>query len=141
MFGNTFWAAPDPPKLDLRNICDYRTSGRLKYIQITPDVKGLLVCCAGWGVQGIHACTALSRPSRRIVDITERDIPCNLLFWAYFPINSRETIEDAWVNESRGHYGPSCLMVSCRVPCPPSGSYIDDFIASHIPREDRPPRT
>lgn len=140
-YGSCVWTAPDPPNLIMRNMRDFRRFCRLEYLKFTPDVRGLLVCCNNSGIQGIHACTELYQPPRRVVDFTERGLESNLIFWTYFPINSGETIENAWNYQHQGQCMSSSLTVSCRELCPPDWLYTDYCIVSHISREDCPFRT
>lgn len=112
------WSSPCPPKISLTNF--YRASKkslgnvRVHYIKFDSHVRGLLACCTEYGLVGIHGLTDTSTTLRMFVDLMYQRKPESQKHWMYFPFNSQETIDSAWVRRLVFNYHENCppLVVS-----------------------------
>ncbi|KAL5344051.1 hypothetical protein BJX70DRAFT_393476 [Aspergillus crustosus] len=102
----TTWSVPDPPKLLPQNTHRKSHLGRLDYLRLRKNIKGLLVCCTNFGIIGIHA---FSNPGPQFHKFAKRVIRRALddnVYWIFCPLNPGEVVIDAWVHRFNGVIGP-----------------------------------
>ncbi|KAK2764372.1 hypothetical protein FQN54_009066 [Arachnomyces sp. PD_36] len=110
-FDGLIWSSPSPPTWQTWNNFSLRDGGRLHYVKLGADIKGILVCCFAGRNLGIHGFSDTSKSFRMFVDLMNQRSGNGPMYWIYFPINTNEVIKAAWVRKLRRFNTNSCMPV------------------------------
>lgn len=91
------WSSPSPPKWQTWNNYHLRDGGRLHYVKLGGEIKGIIACFLSGYNAGVYGFTDTSKPFQTFLDPLRELTNKNALYWMYFPINTNEVIKDAWV--------------------------------------------
>ncbi|KAM5434494.1 hypothetical protein McanCB56680_001823 [Microsporum canis] len=102
------WSSPYPPKFEPWNTYRVDKGRRLDYVKLDDNsIQGLLVCCSRVTNGGFYAFSNTSRPFKKFVISMTQRIKKTPIFWIFFPINTGESIEAAWVRRLKDCHGRS----------------------------------
>ncbi|RDW92736.1 uncharacterized protein DSM5745_00058 [Aspergillus mulundensis] len=93
------WSSPVQPKFHPWNFHNHKDTHRLHYQPLDANIKGLLVCCAGSRMFGIHASSDTPGALEKFIAEMSRRVTELYKHWVYFPLNSREKVTGAWIRK------------------------------------------
>ncbi|PYH31267.1 uncharacterized protein BO87DRAFT_409112 [Aspergillus neoniger CBS 115656] len=130
------WSSPYPPTFHSRNFYACRKKHRLHYMELGPQVQGLLVCSSAGQTIGIHAFSGTNKPFQDFLDSAHQRVKESIKHWIYFPLNSNERISGAWVRKLKMCQGPAAsptlVLRTCLGRTVTFGTYFPSRITDQL---------
>ncbi|PLB51523.1 hypothetical protein P170DRAFT_400433 [Aspergillus steynii IBT 23096] len=117
--GLRLWSSPVLPKFNPWNFYQEGMNGVLEHVQFDSELQGLLICCAGGRMLGIHG---FSGKSKKFTEFIDSIIPSKYdevtawihspeKYWIYYPFSRNENIFGAWIRKKKGNAEAHPILV------------------------------